>query len=345
MITDDLRKIGFMDLIERHRRFWKREPTDQPLVGTSREGVFFLQPFVELDLRDGPLAVQDIPSAEAFLPYYDKVLGGSPRDGDLFWVAKPPRAIPWMEAIAGCGVNATISSSILTAAPPAELPDLEDIDLAANPWLRLMNAFTETFSRHFSDLAPVGQTLMRGPSDMLAAMLGQQFYTGLVENPERMKTLARQCTELWIGALEAQYKRLQRYRDGYMAGIIGLWAPGTVAVYQEDAAGLISASMYRQFFFDCDAAIASAFDYSLLHLHSASLHILNPVLEIPGLSAVNVVVDQVGPGLEVLIPKLQQIQQAGKALHLQGDLSEKVIKLIQETLSPDGLCISIVRED
>lgn len=328
-----------MELIERHRRFWTREPVDQPLIGTSREGVFFLEPFVELGLCDGPLVIQDIPRSEAFLPHYDNILDGGPLDGDVYWVAKPPRAIPWMEAIAGCSVNISISSNIITATPPTTLPDLQAIDLTANPWLRLMNTFTDMLTHHFGDRIPVGQTLMRGPSDMLSAMLGQQFYTELVENPKQITTLARQCTEIWIGTLQMQYEHIPRYQDGYMSGIMGINAPGMVAVYQEDAAGLISPSMYRQFFFDCDATIASAFDFTLIHLHSASLQLLKPVLEIPNLTAVNVVVDPIGPSLEVIIPHLQSVQNANKALHLQGCFLDNEINALQESLSPNGLCI------
>lgn len=334
-----------MDLIERHGRFWKREPVDQPLFGVSRQGAFFLQPFLDLGVGDGPLSLEAVPDPEAFIgPYYEKTIAGDPLDGDVFWVAKPPRAIPWMEAIIGCGIYVSSNSKAMTAIEPSELPDLDVLDLSSNPWLRLMTAFTVTLANHFGDRFPVGQTLLRGPSDMMADLLGQRFYTELYDNPEGMKKLAHQCTDVWIKVLQAQFEHIPRYQGGYVSGIMGLWAPGTVAVYQEDAAGFVSAAMYREFFFDCDAAIAAAFEYSLLHLHSASLQILGPVLEIPNLDAVNVVVDPIGPSLEELIPDLQRIQQADKALHLHGDMAEQDIELAKRALSPDGLCIWIVRE-
>jgi len=339
-------KIERLDLLERHRSFWRCEPADRPLVGVCREGTFFLQPFIELGVSDGPLTCQAVPVPHAFIQTYDeKKLASDPLDGDLFWAAKPPRAIPWMEAILGCEVNVSSSSKTMTARPPAQLPDLAAIDLDTNPWLNLMNDFTITLAGYFGQRCPVGQTLMRGPSDMLAALLGQDFYTGLIDHADKMKILAQQCTEIWIRVLQSQYQYIPRYQGGYVSGTSGLWAPGKLAVYQEDAGGTISAAMYRKFFFECDAAIATAFDYSLIHLHSASLHILGAVLEIPKLNAVNVVVDPSGPTLEALIPDLRRIQKAGKALHLHGDLSEQEIELVKENLSPDGLCIWIVREE
>jgi hypothetical protein len=178
---------------------------------------------------------------------------------------------------------------------------------------------------------------------MLAALLGLPFYTGLADDPGAMRTRARQCTDLWIRVLQTQYRHIPPYQGGYVSGMMGLWAPGPVAVYQEDAAGFISERMYREVFWECDVAIADAFPYSLLHLHSAALHILPAVLEIPRLTAVNVVVDPLGPDLPALLPSLRRIQAAGKALHLHGDLAEADVRLVSSALSPDGLCLSLVR--
>jgi hypothetical protein len=288
--------------------------------------------------------LDNVPEPEAFIePYFLKTLGGNPLDGDLYWVVKPPRALPWMEAIIGCGVHVSDRSLAMTAVTPEVAPDPGRLDLDSNGWLRLMTAFTQNLAHHFGNRYPVGQTLMRGPSDMLAALLGHGFYTELCDNPSSLKALARQCADIWIKVLQTQYRFIPAYEGGYVAGTMGLWAPGPVAVYQEDAAGFISESMYREVFWECDVAIAEAFPYSLLHLHSAALHILTAVLEIPSLTAVNVVVDPLGPSLSALLPDLRRIQAAGKALHLHGDLSPEDVRLVRSALSADGLCLSLVR--
>ncbi len=331
-------------LHELHRRFWQLGHADRLLIGESREGVFFLQPFLDLGVKTGPLPLEDMPEPEAFVEtYYRKMLRGNPQDGDLYWVAKPPRAVPWMEAIVGCGVFVSGTSLAMTAVTPDVVPDLADLDLGANGWLSLMTAFTQNLAAHFGDRYPVGQTLMRGPSDMLAALLGLSFYTELYDNPARLKVLAHQCTDIWIRVLQAQYRQIPAYQGGYVSGMMGLWAPGPVSVFQEDAAGFISERMYREVFWECDHAITNAFPFSLLHLHSASLQILTPVLELPSLTAVNVVVDPLGPALPALLSDLRRIQSAGKALHLHGDLSAEGIRLVRSSLSADGLCLSLVR--
>lgn len=331
------------ELLERHRRWWHCEPVDRPLIGELRQGSFFLQPFLDLGVSEGMLALEDVPDPEAFIePYYEKTFNGDARDGDMFWVAKPPRTLPWMEAIVGCGVYVSASSKATTAIAPDVLPDLDRIDLESNGWLRLMTAFTDCLARHFGDRYPVGQTLMRGPSDMMAALLGQQFYIELYDNPAPLKKLAQQCTDIWIKVLQIQNQHIPLYHGGYMSGLNGIWAPGTAAIYQEDAAGFISEAMYREVFLECDVKIAAAFDYTLLHLHSASLQILNAVLEIPQLASVNVVVDPLGPKLTAMLPQLQGIQAAGKSLHLHGPLSPEDIELARSNLSPNGLAIWLV---
>ncbi len=334
-----------LELKELHRRYWGREPADRLLIGESREGTFFLQPFLDLGIKAGPLSLADVPEPEAFIEtYFRRMLRGAALDGDLYWVLKPPRALPWMEAIIGCGVHVSTTSLSMTATPPDVVPDLDRLDLATNGWLRLMTAFTRNLAQHFGDEYPAGHTLLRGPSDMLAALLGLSFYTELYDHPEAVKRLARQCTDIWIQVLRTQYRQIPSYQGGHVAGTMGVWAPGPVAVYQEDAAGFISESMYREVFWDCDRAIAEAFPYSLLHLHSASLRMLPAVLEIPSLTAVNVVVDPLGPTLVELLPDLQRIQAAGKALHLHGDLSAGDVQRVRTDLSPDGLCLSLVRD-
>lgn len=334
-----------LELQELHRRYWRRAPADRWLIGESREGAFFLQPFLDLGVKAGPLPLAGVPKPEAFIEsYFRRMLRGDPLDGDLYWVLKPPRALPWMEAIIGCGVYVSDTSQSMTATAPEVVPDLAGLDLDSNGWLRLMTAFTECLAAHFGDEFPVGHTLLRGPSDMLAALLGLSFYTELYDHPAALKVLARQCTDIWIKVLQAQYRHIPAYQGGHVAGTMGMWAPEPVAVYQEDAAGFISEKMYREVFWECDLAIANAFPYSLLHLHSAALRILAAVLKIPALTAVNVVVDPHGPALTALLPDLRRIQSAGKALHLHGDLSADDVQLVHSALSPDGLCIALVRE-
>jgi hypothetical protein len=338
-----------MELLERHRRFWSRERVDKALVGVSRQGVFFLEPFIALEIKDGILTPESIPDPGKFIQiYYDKVIGDDPLDGDIFWVAKPPRALPWMEAIAGCQLMLSTSSGTISPLVPDDFQGFLDLDsiLVNNPWLDLYIDFTDKLSDYYRDQIPMGQSLLRGPSDMMTALLGySRFCVDSIEQTRMMKELAFQCATLWIEVLKLQYEHLHLYKNGYLASPYGLWSPKPVAAFQEDAVGFLSPAIYKEIFYECDELISNSFDYSILHLHSAALQMLVNVLEISNLRGVNIVIDSKGPNIGSLIPVFQKIQNAKKALHVQGIFTDRDMMKLEEALSPNGLCLFAIMEE
>ena len=338
-----------MQVLEKHHRFWKRAAVGEPLLCLSREGYFHLQPFLDLGMQDGLVDLDSLPTPSAFLPYYRRTAGTSPLDVDVFWVARPPRALPWMEAISGCPIYLSTSARAMTALPTiAESAELDELTLVPDgAWLEWLLAFTDVLADRFGSWVPIGQSLLRGPSDILIALLGgQRFCFELHDHRDRMKELARRCTDLWIRVLQAQYEHIPRYGDGYVSAV-GIWAPGPVALFQEDATGLLSPTTYRDVFMPCDATIAAAFEYSICHTHSTGLHILDSLLEIAELDAVNIVVESetTGPSLEALLPAMRSVQESGKALHLAGSFSSSDIERLSGALSPSGLCIKTIKSD
>jgi hypothetical protein len=121
----------------------------------------------------------------------------------------------------------------------------------------------------------------------------------------------------------------------------GLWAPGSAVQFQADASCNLSAKTYREFLFEIDRSIASQFEYSIIHTHSASRHILPVLIEEPELKAIEVTLDPLpyGPPPSELLPVFQTVQQAGKALFISGPMKRFVLDSILETLSPVGLAI------
>lgn len=183
---------------------------------------------------------------------------------------------------------------------------------------------------------------MRGPSDIMQAMLGsERFLLNLIDSPASMKVMVQWITELWIDVLRMQIRHMPPFRGEYVAGSFGVWAPGTVASFQEDACGLLSANTYREFFKPCDGTIAKAFDYALIHLHSARLQMLDEILQIHELNAINIALDPLGPELAELLPVFRRIQAHGKTLHLLGFVSTEEIEMLTNMLH-SGLFISVI---
>ena len=335
------------DLLARHRAFWTRGPTARALRGRSRAGAFFLAPLLAAGLRgEGRIEPRDVPPPADFARQLRVSAQPGVLDGDLFAVIGAPRALPWMEAIAGCPVLLSVEAGTVTAkaalAPDAPLAAPQP----AAAWQDLLERYTRALA--VADVRaglPMAHTLLRGPSDVLMAMLGaQRFCLELVDHPAEMMRLTEHCASLWIETLKSQYRALPPFAGGYFAGVLGLWAPGPGAVFQEDATSFISARAYRRFFMPSDEAIADAFDFSLIHLHSTGLHILEAVLEIAALDAINIVVDPSGPTLPELLPVFRKVQ-ARKALHVHGTFSEAEVETLAGQLDPAGLCLWAVKED
>ena len=51
------------------------------------------------------------------------------------------------------------------------------------------------------------------------------------------------------------------------------------------------------------------------------------------------------PSLDELVPAMQRVQRSGKALHVMGSLREEDISFLETALSPDGLCLAVLRDD
>jgi hypothetical protein len=109
--------------------------------------------------------------------------------------------------------------------------------------------------------------------------------------------------------------------------------------YEEDATILFSPKLYREFFQGCDRRIAASFDYALIHTHSATHKLINDLLSINELPAIQVILDPTGPTIKEMVPLLQKIQAAGKALLITHELTDDHLNTLLGELSPRGLAV------
>ena len=109
--------------------------------------------------------------------------------------------------------------------------------------------------------------------------------------------------------------------------------------YEEDATILFSSNVYEEFFKPCDRQIAASFDYALIHTHSADKKLVDDLLDIEELPAVQCLIDPSGPSVSELIPVFQRVQAADKALLITHELDDEELEPILEVLSPRGLAL------
>ena len=163
----------------------------------------------------------------------------------------------------------------------------------------------------------------------------------LCDQPETIAQVLAQTARAFIEVGRAQYELLPSLDGGWSPWVFGLWAPGRVMRTQSDSASQLSPEMYREQILPHDRAIAQAFDYSVVDLHSAGTLHLHPVLlEMEELDAISVTLDgyRNPPTIEELTPTFAAILE-GKSLIVAGEMKAEQLDRLTRALPSGCLCI------
>ena len=117
---------------------------------------------------------------------------------------------------------------------------------------------------------------------------------------------------------------------------------GIVLQMQEDFSTLYSPELYRRFLLPLDRRIASLTEYTLIHLLSTSLFLIDALLEIPEIRVFQVTKDPGTAKIEKMMPALTRIQESGRCLVLKGQFNPDELAYTKAHLRPVGLCIQPV---
>lgn len=348
-------------LLRRHRAFLERAPAQSFLQSW---GVFAASEPVRLPQPDGSA----LTSVERLAPHHihpdlmvaeferwpmeeeDRVgiakhpTLAFPGIGDLMPFSQPFFKIPWLEAMLGCPITMT-EGHIWVKPYEGDLDAFmaRGVDLEGNPWLDRYLSFLEILQARLGDRYPVTtNTLLRGPSDLVAHMLGvKEACVAWIDEPDRMAQLLRVCTDLVLGVIAARWGVVAPIDGGHMSGY-GIWAPGEVVRTQADHSSLLSPQMYEAQILPCDREVIRARPHCIFHIHNNGLHVAPALTRIPELDVIEVVVDPypTGKRKDYEVAMLQEIQ-AHKPLLLDlnlPNLAEAEWLLAQ--LSERGLCFN-----
>jgi len=215
-----------------------------------------------------------------------------------------------------------------------------------NPWRAKLREFYEALRDLNAGRYPMGVTMpLRGPIDILGALVGvPEMCLAFAEQPELVRDALARITDVWIEAVGEQVALVPPFAGG-MANCeqYGLWAPGTNAVTQCDLAVVISPRTYERFLAPCDERICASLEYPVIHLHSASMHVLPVVLAVQSFAAIQIVVDPgpADPPLLSLLPHFRRVQEAGKPLIIHcSTIPQADLDALLAALSPRGLCVA-----
>lgn len=329
-------------LQQRHAEWWQRKASLCTFVEGAPLGDLWLP------LSDGTLAAEDLTLTPERIDL-DRVAGPSqiagPLEihGDLFRVADPYGRVPWVEAILGAPIRATIKGGSMRTLSFIDTFDRWENEASHRDerWFNLLMELTELLVSRSAGRYAVVQPTMRGPSDLAEAILGPVLMSyALYDEPERLEHFLEQVTGVFIAILQSLLGRIAPASGGYLSPF-GIWAPGRVVRTQCDATAFLSARQYAKWYLPHDLAICASVDYSFIHLHSISLHTVDTLLaqELPHAIQITLEAEPKGPSLEQLLPILRRILQV-KPLLLEGQLSKGQVAWLQDRLPAGGLAIT-----
>jgi hypothetical protein len=335
--------------IERYRAFWERSKVARPMVGFSLVGWF---PLLEFSASRAWMAhrylTPDMLDPRAVVDDHVRMIReGETIDDDLIRGAGPMQvAVPFLPGILGCKLR------ILPENVMGEEQHLSwDEALQArmdpeNPWaqkyLDVADALVEAAQGRF----PVSHGAEIGPTDMHAVLRGHsQSIMDLIDEPDKTGQLLERLGEIMRDLTEALWQRVPLYQGGYFDGQYSLWAPGPIIRMQEDATAVYSPELYRQLVQPVDRMLARHFECAFMHLHSTSMFLLDAFLEIEELRCFEVNNDASGPPLGEMISYFERIQQAGRALVIRGSFEPDELRLLVDSLNPEGLLLLVMVRD
>ncbi|CEP67074.1 Uncharacterized [Moorella glycerini] len=333
--------------LELHHAYWNKQELPRPLIGYQVGSQLISENFIPArKLLESPQQVTpEMIVVEEYYDDYQRMYEDSLKiEQEAFWAAVPFPGIPWIEAILGCPIYSTDGS--FWAKPCYD--DINQIELyldQRNPWLEKLLEFTEKLVEFSQHRFPVGQPILRGPADLLGALLGQEkMVYAFYDHPETVKRLAQDATRVFIEVVKLIRERIPPFYDGYSFGWYPLWAPDKCLIFQEDLMALGSPAIYRQFFYECDRMISKAYTFTTIHVHPNSFFIVEDLIAIKDLKVIEINYDLGGPPIKEIIPLLLRILEK-KCLILRGILKETDLEVIKKELPCRGLFLHIVVPD
>ena len=189
---------------------------------------------------------------------------------DIFFTGTPFTGMPWMEAMLGCDVYAT-GHSFAARGPGGQAEGLSLETRFCQPWLDKYLEFTRMLSEVGDGRFPVGQPIMRGPTDVVGTLLGQdRLVYEMYDHPDEVRRLLREAAEIFLRVIRKQKRLIPDFHGGSSIGFYDLWCPGDSIWYQDDLNALLSPRIYDEIVLPVHRMIPKAYKYSLFHLHPAS---------------------------------------------------------------------------
>ena len=321
--------------------FWSKKKADRPPVGIYDERIYLPIQFLRRPFTSGTVSPQDVTGQSVMTEYEYSFAHRAVSCDDFVAFSAAWRAVPWLEACCGCPVRYA-EGSLAPQHFVASVEDLASLPIPApNGWFECLGRETKRLEVQAPSDCYISPSILRGPSDVLAAMRGiDQFFLDLCEKPRVVATVAARVSRVLIDAVDLHYSLVKPKLAGF-GHIFGYWAPGQTVVIQEDAMGMCSPAMYRDIFMPCDAEVVRRLgEHVLFHLHSTGCKHYKHVLGIPGVAGLEVAMESIGPSLLDLVPVFREILEKSRLI-LQVCTGFEQLPEVLRKLPLEGLFLTI----
>ena len=332
--------------IEAHKKFWAHEKNVNPLV-SFRIGNYFTATHyraAEKLIVKGTRITPSMIDVDSFMEDYERQYNEvSALDQSGFWTAEPYTGIPWMEAFWGCEIVGAGESFM--AQPFVKEPrDLEKLQFnMENPWVAKYFEFVKKLNDLSQGRFPVGAPIMRGEGDTVGALIGQtEFVYALYEEPEIIKKTLRKVVDSFLDIYAEMHRRNKPFHGGSSIGFYHVWAPGESLWFQEDISALLSPELYREFLLENERYFCGKYQYTLMHLHPSSFHLLDDILCNENLKVLQVNKDVGGPSVNQMLPYFKKVLEKKRGLVVWGDLTEGEVQLVFDNLPLERVFFNFV---
>jgi hypothetical protein len=284
---------------------------------------------------------------EAFLEDQEALLReGETIEDDILRGACPAQMIMWGDGMLGSSMR-VFPGNVVAEPMNLSWEEIEKIRFDRNaPWYKKYIEFIEVLVKHSAGRYPVSHGMLNGPVDYAVTFRGQeQAIFDLMLEPEPTTALLERMGDFFIDVTKETWKHIPLFCDGYFDAQYSLWSPEPITRMQEDALASLSPDLYRDFIKKVDERIASHFGSAFMHLHSTSMMAIEDILDIPTLGCFEINNDVGGPPVATMVPYFQMVQKAKKSLLIRGSFTADEMRLLMDSLEPEGLFLYIMISD
>ncbi len=321
--------------------FWDRKTTGRPPVGIYDEGLYLPINFLRRQFRRSTVCPEDVGGEFVATEYEYSFSHRAVTCDDYMAFSAPWRGIPWLEAACGCPVRYS-EGSLAPGHFVETLDALAHVPIpASDAWFDCMRRETERLQSSAAPDCWISPSILRGPSDALAAMRGMtDFFLDLQDDRRAVENAARRVNQALMSAIDIHYSVVRPKLGGY-GHIFGYWAPEKTIMLQEDALGMCSPSIYREIFMQFNAEIVRHLGaHVLFHLHSSGYKHYPDVVNIPGIAGLELTLETIGPILRDLVPVLREILEKTRLI-LQVSTGFEYLPEALRQLPREGLFVVI----